>query len=172
MNLLETLRNFKSVKPDPAYTEHSKRAILASRQFMPSMNPIRGILQFIETGAAVALTGFFILLASGALSNSQYIAPVQYSVIDTAGIHAEAQEIDVQIKLANVTYQDAALNNGSTAEAPTSAASPKAFSAAMTAATSSASGKGALLNGSAAATSSEAATSSPTIDGALKALSQ
>ncbi len=169
MNLFETLRKFKTIKPDPSYTEKSKRVILASRQEMPAMSPFRGILQFIETGAAVALAGFFILLITGAFSNSGYITPVQYSVIDSAGLHAEAQAIDMQIQLANVSYPNvASLNNGSTQEASGSAASPRSFSAAITVATSSVS----TPAGAGSSTTSTASTSTASVDNALRALSQ
>jgi len=170
MNLFETLQKFKSVKPDPAYTEKSKRAILATRQFVPALNLFRSILQFIETGAAVALAGFFVLLISGALSNSTYIAPVQYSVIDATGLHAEAQAIDMQIKLADVNYQDVTSNNGSTAAAPTSAANPAQVSAAMNAAAP-ASAQNGTAPETASTTGSPTSTAS-TIDGALRALEQ
>lgn len=170
MSLFETLRKFKTIKPDPEYTEKSKRVILSSRQNIPAMNPFRSILQFIETGAAVALAGFFILLISGALSNSTYIAPVQYSVIDGATLHAEADAIDMQIKLADVSYPASASNNGSTVQAGAgTAATPKQFSATVAAATSSESNGKAPA---AAATTSSGAASTSSVDAALKALSE
>lgn len=171
MNFLETLKKFKTIKPDPSFSEKSKRAILASQQNIPGMNPFRGILQFIETGAAVVLAGFFILLISGTFSNSSYLAPVQYSVIDPAGLHAEAQAIDMQIQLANVSYPNVTgANNGSTAQSGAPAATPRAFQAAIRAATSSDASLGAAVTQT--STQNAAATSSESVDDALRALSE
>ncbi|HVN26381.1 MAG TPA: hypothetical protein VMT99_01880 [Candidatus Paceibacterota bacterium] len=164
MNLFETLRQFKRIRPDASYADHSKRAILATAQNPVPMSPFRGILQFIETGAAVALAGFFILLITGAFSNSGYITPVQYSVIDAAGIHAEAQAIDMQIELSHLSYPDgiatspAAFASRSTSTALRSsmaAVSPQAVGPAGT-----------------AGASSTAATTTVSVDQALGALSQ
>ena len=171
MNLFETLRKFKTIKPDPWYAEKSKRAILASEQNAPAMNPFRRVLQFVETGAAVALAGFFVLLITGAFSNSTYIAPVQFSVIDAAGLHAEAQAIDMQIQLASVNYPDvASTNNGSTPEATAPAATAKSFSAALKTATSSASTQATAVAGT--STGEAATTSTTSVDDALRALSE
>ncbi len=166
MNLFETLQEFKKIGPDASFTEKSKRAILATRQNVPHMSPFRGVLQFIETGAAVVLAGFFILLITGAFSNSPYIAPVQFSVIDPAGLHAEAQAIDVQIQLAHVSYVE-----GSTSSIPAAApfATPSLRTALTTsmAATSTASTSATAVSASASTT----ATSTPiTVDQALNQL--
>jgi hypothetical protein len=166
MNLFETLQKFKSIKPDPLYAEQSRRAVLASTQNVPVFSPFRSILQFIETGAAVALAGFFIILISGGFSNSPYIAPVQYSVIDGAGLHAEAQAIDIQIKLANVSYADVASNDGSTA--PAGALGSRQLSAAITAATST----GSATQKADTSTINAPTSSAPSIDNALRALEQ
>jgi len=160
MNLFETLRQFKTLEPESSFTEKSKRAILASSQNIPPMSPFRGILQFIETGAAVVLAGFFILLITGALSNSTYIAPVQYSVIDPAGLHAEAQAIDMQIELANVNYTEGAARVATSAPAAFAIpATSSALAASMIAATSSAS-----------AVTSTASSTSISVDQALSQL--
>lgn len=103
MNLFELLKQFKRIEPDPAFTETSKRAILA---FDPARRPewnVRQVfIRIVETGAAVALTGFFVLLITSALSGSR-LTP-QYSAIDTQSLRAEAQAIDIQIQLANLNY--------------------------------------------------------------------
>ena len=99
MNLFETLKQMKQLVPDEQYVAKSKRAILATAQ-APQKN--RFVLwRVLETGAAVVLGGFFIMLITGGFSGS---SPVQYSVIDTQGLNAEAQAIDIQIQLANFAY--------------------------------------------------------------------
>jgi hypothetical protein len=111
MNLFELLKQFKNIKPDAAFSETSKRAIFAMNPREETAraagsiwgSPRRTFLRLIETGVAVALTGFFILLITGALSGSRF-APVQYSAIDPQGLRAEADAIDIQIQLANLNY--------------------------------------------------------------------
>jgi hypothetical protein len=110
MNLLELLKQFKTIQPDPAFKEQSKRAVLATMPRMPvarGWSAQRSIWKIIETGAAVALTGFFVLLITGSLSGSGF-SPVQYSAIDPQSLHAEAQAIDIQIQLANLNYAEPA----------------------------------------------------------------
>lgn len=165
MNLLEILRQFKTIKPDSSFSEKSKRAILASPQNIPA-RPFAPVFRFLETGVAVVLAGFFILLITGAFSNSTYIAPVQYSVIDVAGLHAEAQAIDMQIELANVNYPESSVAPQSTAFA--AAATSSDLSTSMMAATSSASAVAAMQSSTASSTSS----STVSVDQALEQLSK
>jgi hypothetical protein len=106
MILFETLQQLKKIRPDATFSENSKRAILATTRAeapAPVWSIPFAIRRIIEGGVAVALTGFFILLITGALSGSP-LAPVQYSAIDPQSLHAEAQAIDIQIQLANLNY--------------------------------------------------------------------
>ncbi len=120
MNLFETLKQLKAIQPDPAFKENSRRTILATEpapRILPSLkslSPRRLIFRLVETGAAVALTGFFILLLMGGLSGSKF-APVQYSSIDPTALKAEAKAIDIQIQLANVKYSEAAASTAALA---------------------------------------------------------
>ncbi len=105
MNLHETLKQFKQIEPNARYAATSKRAILATT---PGGMPVHGwnaqrtIWKIIESGAAVALTGFFILLIMGAFNGAPFVP--QYTAIDTQALRAEAQAIDMQIQLANLNY--------------------------------------------------------------------
>ncbi len=156
MNLLETLKQLKKIQPDPAFTENAKRAILAREPLSPmghGWSAQRTIWKIIETGAAVALTGFFILLITGALSGSS-IAPVQYSAIDPQSLRAEAQAIDMQIQLANLNYGEL------TAESTAKTAGAKQGTAV----------KAAAPAVSAAGTASTTATTTVSIDQALQSL--
>jgi hypothetical protein len=131
MNLFEILKQFKAIRPDANFSEVSKRAILAT---MPATPPVwtarRTFLRIIETGVAVALTVFFVLLISGGFLGSK-LAP-QYSAIDPQGLRAEAQAIDMQIQLSNINYSAPTASAESTA--PTPAGIPKKGSAPKTAA--------------------------------------
>jgi hypothetical protein len=106
MNLLETLKNFKDIKPDAAYTEKSKRMILATEP-RERWSFGRGLMNIFETGIAVALAVFFILVIAGQFSNAPYVSPARFSVINPETLHAEAQAVDIQIQLASVAYKEA-----------------------------------------------------------------
>lgn len=106
MNLFETLKQLKEITADPAFTEKSKRAVLAQAP-RESWRLGKAVVRIFETGIAVALAGFFILIITGQFPSSKYLSPVPFSVIDPQGLRAEAQAIDIQIQLTNLTYQEA-----------------------------------------------------------------
>src|SRR5258708_6377536 len=107
MELFETLKQFKQIQPDAAYTAISKRAILATTP-RESWSAKRILIAVIETGLALGLDGFFILIATGQFFGvaTPYVPPVQLSVITPDTLHAEAQAIDMQIELAKLSYQE------------------------------------------------------------------
>lgn len=166
MKISEILKQFKTITPDAEYAEKSKRAVLAAPQsFAVRDRGIMIFLRFLETGAALALGGFFILLATGSFSGSKYLAPVQYSVIDPNGLHAEAQAIDIQIQLANLDYAVASTSESTTA---TVTGNAKAMVRALTV-------KGSGTAVSSATSTASASTTVPStlsVDESLKALSQ
>lgn len=115
MKLFDILKQFKNIEPDTQFSQRSKREILLSPR--SAHRTVRGIFIFlraIETSAAVVLAGFFILVLTGSFSGTHSIAPIQYAVIDPAGLHAEAQAIDMQIQLANIDYPQTTSTVGST----------------------------------------------------------
>ncbi|MDR3582167.1 MAG: hypothetical protein P4L67_02740 [Candidatus Pacebacteria bacterium] len=165
MNLSDIFKQFKNIVPDAGYTEKSRRAILASPQTMAIRE--RGIMIFLrslETGVALVLAGFFILLATGSLSGGKYLAPVQYSVIDPNGLHAEAQAIDIQIQLANLDYSTVTSTSESTTATATAAVRALIIKGTGTATTSTATSTGADASSTAPAPLS--------VDQALQALTQ
>lgn len=127
MNLFELLKQFKSLEPDPRYTEQSKRAILATAQsFGTSIPAPRRVtlaaFHIAETAAAVVFAGLFLLLITGSMS---HVGPVQLSVLNPNGLSAEAQAIDkMQIQLENLSYEESS--------APAAAVSPRSAAALAT----------------------------------------
>jgi hypothetical protein len=164
MKLSDLLKQFKNIEPDAQFSERSKREILLSPQ--AERRTIRGVFAFLhvlETGAAVALAGFFILILTGSFSPVS-IAPIQYSVIDPRGLQAEAQAIDMQIQLADIQYSQVTSTAGAAAVSP--AALTKVFAAALgTQSTSS------LSAPAASTTASSTPSSSLSVDEALQQLS-
>jgi hypothetical protein len=169
MNLLDTLKQFKNITPDPARKEISKRAILATlpRQHWSAW---RSIAAIFETGVAVALAVFFILVITAQLSGNSYVSPVQFSAIDPKTLNAEAQAVDIQIQLANVAYQESTTTSVvASADASTPQAAAAVVGAVHPAFTA------AILSATSTAGSSSSSTPTSTtisVDQALKALSE
>ena len=66
MKLSDILKPFKNIQPDADFSRRSRAEILFSPQ--EEHRTMRGVFAFlhvIETGAAVALAGFFILILTG-----------------------------------------------------------------------------------------------------------
>ncbi len=172
MNLLETLKQFKAIRPDSAYSETSKRALLAmTPATSPAWSARRTFLRIIETGVAVALTAFFVLLVTGGFLGSK-LTPVKYSAIDPQGLRAEAQAIDIQIELANVKYNAPAATPSASAESttPIAGASKNTASPKVVTSSSPLAIPGALPGTQ--ASSSATSTSTLSIDQTLGGLSQ
>jgi hypothetical protein len=171
MKLSDILKQFKTIQPDADFSRRSRAQILLSPQ--TERRTMRGVFAFlhvIETGAAVALAGFFILILTGSFSPTRSIAPIQYAVIDPAGLHAEAQAIDMQIQLADIVYPQVTSTAAATPAA--SAALTKAFATVL--GTSAASSSATVATSTAdASTSAPAASTTPlSVDQALQQLTQ
>jgi hypothetical protein len=171
MELFETLRQFKKITPDEAYREKSKRMILAHTPTEPLAlwGFRRTVAAIFETGFAVALTVFFILIIVGKFPGQSSVGPVQLSVINPDTLKAEAQAVDIQIQLAQIAYTETTSTAESTpaTTAAIAAKQPALATAAATAASSS----------DASGESSTSSTESPTsttvsIDQALQELAQ
>jgi hypothetical protein len=169
MKLFDTLKQFKNIEPDAEFSQHSRTEILLSPQ--NERRTIRGVFAFLhvlETGAAVVLAGFFILILTGSFSPTSSIAPIQYSVIDPQGLRAEAQAIDMQIQLADIEYPQATSTVAMGSAAASPAALTKVFAAALgVQSTSSASTPPAAADES----TSTASTTTLSVDQALQRLS-
>ncbi len=165
MKISDLFAQFRRIEPDPHYTEHSRREVLTSPQRGPTMRA-QGLMVFfrtLESGVALVLAGFFIVLAMGGFSGTK-LEPVQYAVIDPSGLQAEAQAIDIQIKLANLDYSEVTSTMSSTAAR--AAVMMRASTLAGAASSSTASSTTAGANGS------STASTTLTVDQALQALSQ
>ena len=170
MKLFDILKQFKNIEPDAEFSKRLRTEILLSPQ--PERRTLRGVFTFLhmlETGTAVALVGFFIFMLAGSFSPTRSVSPIQYSVIDPAGLYAEAQAIDMQIQLADIEYPQVTSTAAGTMVA-TPAALAKVFAAALGAQpTSSVSTPPATADGSTSTTTASSTTLS--VDQALQQLS-
>jgi hypothetical protein len=113
MELFDLLKKFKNIEPDAAFKEHSKRLVLAEAPRKP-LSIWRSIATIFETGIAVGLTVFFILVITGQFPSVSLplqtkipgVSSAQLSVINPETLRAEAQAVDIQIQLAQLTYQE------------------------------------------------------------------
>jgi hypothetical protein len=172
MNLFEILKQFKNIEPDADFSATSRRAILATEPASLPMTARRTIFRIIETGVAVALTGFFVLLITGAFSGST-IEPTPYEAMNPQSLHAEAQAIDMQIQLANLNYTESESSGESTA--PTAAggtATTTTVGGILPVAPLASSTPAAATLGTGTATASSTATTTVSLDQALQALSE
>jgi hypothetical protein len=103
MNLLETLKQLKSITADPSYTEKSRRMVLLSPQ-RESLTARRIFVRVFETAGSLALVGALVFAIVGGFSSSRYLSPVPFGGIDPAALRAEAQAIDMRINIADLNY--------------------------------------------------------------------
>ena len=105
MDLLEILQEFKKMRPSSAFTEISRRSILAVAPFEP-ISSRRIFARFVAATGSLVLAGALIFIIAGGLSATN-LAP-QFSSINPNALRAEAQAIDTQINLLNVNYTEIA----------------------------------------------------------------
>ena len=171
MKLSDILKQFKNIQPDADFSRRSRAEILLSPQ--EERRTMRGVFAFlhvIETGAAVALAGFFILILTGSFSPTRSIAPIQYAVIDPAGLHADAQAIDIQIQLANIEYPQ--VTSTAIATPAVSVALTKAFATVLGTSAASSSATVATSTTDASTSAPTASTTPLSVDQALQQLTQ
>jgi len=169
MKLSDILKQFKYIEPDAEFSVRSRTEILLSPQAAPrTWRSVFTVLHMVETGAAVALAGFFIFILAGSFSPTRSIAPIQYAVIDPAGLHAEAQAIDMQIQLTDVEYPQV---TSTAATSTASAAISSAFAGAVAAQPTS-SVSVSTLTAAPVVPTSTASTTALSVDQVLQQLSQ
>ena len=105
MDLLETLKQFKNIEPDRGFTKRSRNLILREHGAMPGFFSI--FKNTLEVGASLALAGLMVFVILGGLASVRFFEPLEIAALDPANIRAEAEAIDIQIKLAGLDYEEA-----------------------------------------------------------------
>ena len=113
-NLEHILQELKKIEPERDYSNRSLSMIV-----MGPRNSKRSWLSFTflhvaEYGAAVALVGLFLFMMLGNSSLVQLFSPIQSNSLNSGGLRAEAEAIDIQIKLLDVNYTENAKTTTST----------------------------------------------------------
>lgn len=112
MDLLKTLKQFKTIEPDRGFTERSRGLILGVRTGSKiSLWDI--VIRNVESGASLALAGLLIFTILGGLSAwNQAFSPAPFEALNPTSLRAEAQAVDIQIELANLNYEAAPTRAG------------------------------------------------------------
>lgn len=106
MELLDILKQFKNIEPDRGFTKRSRNLILREHGALPNFLSI--FKSTLEVGASLALAGLMIFVILGGLASVRFFAPLEITALDPASIRAEAEAIDIQIKLAGLDYTESA----------------------------------------------------------------
>ena len=108
MNLLELLKKLKEIEPDKHYTQESRSVILSTplKEKSPSYFDWPTILSpaYFKKMATFSIGLTVLVIIGGAVIN--FLSPVKFSSLDPATLKAEAEAIDIQIHLANLTYTE------------------------------------------------------------------
>lgn len=102
MNSQEFIKKLKEILPGREYAENSKRAILAVDQY-PRWSFWGSLTESLSTGAAIVMAGALLILVMGGFSSFN---PFSLHSLDPVGLKAEAEAIDIQIRLSNLDYND------------------------------------------------------------------
>lgn len=94
MNLLENLKQFKSISPNADFSASSREMILGKRVRLQDVLRENTPMAF----ATAALVLLFVF------AGTQFFTGSKVTAIDPRGLKAEAQAIDIQIKLTNLNY--------------------------------------------------------------------
>jgi hypothetical protein len=121
MDVVEILKKLKDIKPRKEFTETSRVLILNTAP-KPKLNFWNILIKNIELGASLALAGLLIFLVIGGFSAWKMFSPIQISNIDPSALKAEAQAIDMQIQLANLSYQNVSASRSGESTPPSAPA--------------------------------------------------
>lgn len=100
MNSQEFIKKLKEILPSREYADSSRRAILAAEQY-PKWTFVGSLTESLSTGVAIVLAGALLVLVMGGFSS---LNPFNLKSLDPAGLKAEAEAIDIQIRLSNLDY--------------------------------------------------------------------
>src|ERR1700722_12827173 len=107
MKFLDILKQLKMIEPDATYAENSKRAILSSPVLEKSTGPFgvrRVVIHILETAFAAGLAVLFIVFITGGFSGTGLSPAAPFAAVDPSTLKAEAQAVNMQIKLADLAY--------------------------------------------------------------------
>lgn len=102
MDSLDILKKLKEVAPDKYYAERSRAQILATEQ-PKKLSVWRVMIESLEAGSAMVLAGALLVLIFGGFSG---VKSLNIASLNPVNLRAEAEAIDMQIQLTNLSYKD------------------------------------------------------------------
>lgn len=102
-NLEHILHKLRTIEPDQRYSDRSLNAIIGSPRNSKRWLSLT-ILHVAEYGSAVALVSLLFMVMLGNSSLSSLFSPIQSGSLNSGGLRAEAEAIDIQIRLLDVDY--------------------------------------------------------------------
>jgi len=107
MNKLEHILNqLKNIQPDRTYADRSLNTIVNSPRSSRVSWFSFTFFRVAEYGAAVALVGLLFFVMMGNSSLVELFSPIRSNSLNTGGLRAEAEAIDIQIKLLGIDYEE------------------------------------------------------------------
>lgn len=100
MNSQEFIKKLKEILPSREYAENSKRTIFVAEQY-PKWTFVGSLTESLSTGVAIVMAGTLLVLIMGGFSS---LNPFSLKSLDPAGLKAEAEAIDIQIRLSSLDY--------------------------------------------------------------------
>lgn len=106
MELLEILKQFKNIEPEESYKRNSLSLILKSAEKnQPRFRLAEIIFKRLESGAILSLATLSIFVILSGLSAVGLFSPAPIASLDKTSLKAEAEAIDIQINLADLSYK-------------------------------------------------------------------
>ena len=104
-DIIKQLKKLQGIEADKRFTEQSRVLIIGARK----QKSIWGvILKNVELGTSFAIAGILVITILGGFSAWRFLSPLKLSNLDTTGLKAEAQAVDIQIQLTNLRYDEIA----------------------------------------------------------------
>ena len=106
--IFRQLKKLRMIEPDKQSTERLRALIIGTQKpiGIKRISIWNVILKNIELGASFALAGVLIITILGGFSAWRFLSPLKLSNLDTTGLKAEAQAVDIQIQLTNLNYDE------------------------------------------------------------------
>ena len=93
----------QKIEADKRFKERSRVVIIGTQKRRSVWDVI---LKNVELGTSFALAGILIITIFGGFSAWRFLLPLKLSNLDTTGLKAEAQAVDIQIQLTNLNYDE------------------------------------------------------------------
>lgn len=106
-NWQKIFNSLREIKPDPTWSNRSRTEILLAEPRARSLfnfNIFKILTQSTELAAAMVLAVCLLFLLVGGSSIGNLFGPFRLASLDPASLKAEAQAIDIQIQLADLSY--------------------------------------------------------------------